>query len=92
MRDTEDGPFAVYVMTVRRRNGMVEGVNAMCDQADWEAMEKARPGEQPLIRGDIRSETAAEHLARTSPPPAPRLIVASAVAPTTAASVLAALA
>ncbi|HTK74147.1 MAG TPA: hypothetical protein VL371_02755 [Gemmataceae bacterium] len=72
MRETVDGPFAVFVKTVRRVNGVVTGANAVADQADWEAMERNRPGEQPLIRGGIASEVEAERLCRSSPPPAPR--------------------
>ena len=72
MRPTEDGPFAVFVRTIRRCKGTLVGANAICDQADWEAMERDRPGEQPLIRGGIASEVDAERLCRSSPPPAPR--------------------
>src|SRR5438132_14121648 len=59
MRETEDGPFAVFVKTVRRSKGMVVGANAICDQADWDAMERNQPGQQPLIRGGIASEVDA---------------------------------
>jgi hypothetical protein len=72
MRETVDGPFAVFVKTVRRSNGMLLGANAICDQVDWDAMERNQPGEQPLIRGGIASEVDAERLCRSSPPPAPR--------------------
>ena len=72
MRETIDGPFAVFVKIVRRVNGVVMGANAVCDQADLEAMERDRPGQQPLIRGGIVSEVDAERLCRSSPPPAPR--------------------
>ena len=76
MRPTEEGPFAVFVKIVRRVNGVVMGANAICDQADWEAMERDRPGQQPLIRGGIASEMDAERLCRSSPPPAPRPVPA----------------
>jgi len=72
MRETVDGPFAVFVKTVRRNNGFVMGANAITDQADWEAMERDRPGQQPLIRGGIANEVEAERLCRSSPPPTPR--------------------
>jgi hypothetical protein len=72
MRETVDGPFVVFVKTVRRVNGVVMGANAICDQAEWEAMERSRPGHQPLIRGGIASEVDAERLCRSSPIPAPR--------------------
>lgn len=77
MRETVDGPFAVFVKTVRRINGVVMGANAITDQADWEAMERDRPGQQPLIRGGIVNEVEAERLCRSSPPPAPRPLPAA---------------
>jgi hypothetical protein len=76
MRETVDGPFAVFVKTVRRSNGMLLGANAICDQADWDAMERNQPGEQPLIRGGIASEVDAERLCRSSPHPASRPVPA----------------
>jgi hypothetical protein len=72
MRETIDGPFAVFVKTVRRVNGVMMGANAICDQAEWEAMERDRPGHQQLIRGGIASEADAERLCRSSPTPVPR--------------------
>ena len=81
MRVTEDGgPWVVYVMTVRRKGGMAEGVNAVCGQAAWDQLERAQPGHQPLVRGGIVNEGEAEQLARTSPPPAPRPIPAAVAA------------
>jgi hypothetical protein len=72
MRDTVNGPFAVFVKTVRRVNGVMMGANAICDQEEWEAMERDRPGHQPLIRGGIANEADAERLCRSSPTAAPR--------------------
>jgi hypothetical protein len=46
--------------------GMEQGPNAVCDQAEWDAMEAASPGVNRLIRGGIASEAEAERLARGS--------------------------
>jgi hypothetical protein len=46
--------------------GMEKGPNAICDQAEWDAMEAASPGANLLIRGGITNEAEAERLARGS--------------------------
>jgi hypothetical protein len=43
------------------------GPNAVCEQAEWEEMERANPGYHTLIRSGIASEPEAERLARESP-------------------------
>jgi hypothetical protein len=46
---------------------------AVCEQAEWDAMERVRPGRHTLVRGGIPTEAEAELLARgTSGDPAPR--------------------
>ena len=51
-----------------------EGMRAICKQAEWEAMEKSRPGYHTLVRDGIPSEREAELLARgTSGDPQPRM-------------------
>jgi len=52
--------WVVYLMTVKKSNGM----RAVCEQAEWDAMEAARPGLHRLIQGGIASESEAELLAR----------------------------
>jgi len=53
--------------------GAVVGPNAVCEKAEWDAMELAAPGLHKLIRGGIASEGEAERLARgTSGDPVPR--------------------
>jgi hypothetical protein len=64
MTGAERGPWVVYKMTVWGRE---LGPNAVCEQADWDAMELARPGHHALIRAGIASEAEAESLARSSP-------------------------
>jgi hypothetical protein len=53
--------WVVYLMTV---HGKTIGVNAVCEQREWEAMERARPGYHTLVRAGIAHEGEAERLAR----------------------------
>ncbi len=53
--------WVVYKMAVR---GNPNGMNAVCEQSEWDAMELAKPGQHELIRRDIASEGEAEKLAR----------------------------
>jgi hypothetical protein len=65
MRNTEMSTlWVVYRMTVR---GKTSGVNAVCEQSEWEAMERAQPGYHTLIQAGITNEGEAEQLARSSP-------------------------
>ena len=62
--------WVVYRVTLK---GQAAGPNAVCQQAEWDAMERDRPGLHTLIRAGIASEGEAERLARgTSGDPAPR--------------------
>jgi hypothetical protein len=45
-------------------NGNTTGLNAVCEQAEWEAMEAIRPGFRTLVKAGIRTEGEAERLAR----------------------------
>jgi hypothetical protein len=42
-------------------------MNAVCEQGEWEEMERVRPGYQNLIRSGIATETEAERYARSGP-------------------------
>ncbi len=53
--------WVVYQMTVRGKN---PGGKAVCEQAEWDAMEVSNPGYHTLILGGITSEEEAEKLAR----------------------------
>ncbi len=53
--------WVVYKMAVR---GNPDGMNAVCEQGDWDAMELAKPGQHTLIRAGITNEGEAERLAR----------------------------
>jgi hypothetical protein len=55
-------------------SGKLDGMNAVCEQSEWEAMELAQPGKQKLIKAGITNEGEAERLARgTSGDPVRRL-------------------
>jgi hypothetical protein len=62
MRKAEEcGPWVVYKITVANKP---DGMNAVCEQNEWDAMELATPGYYKLIRDNITSEAEAERLAR----------------------------
>jgi hypothetical protein len=64
--------WVVYKMTVR---GNPDGMNAVCSQAEWDALELAQPGYHTLIRAGIANEGEAERLARgTSGDPVARAV------------------
>ncbi len=44
-----------------------DGPNAVCEQAEWDAMESASPGDHTLLRCGVASEAEAERLARELP-------------------------
>lgn len=56
--------WVVYRMTI---HGKPTGMNAVCEQSEWEAMEVAAPGYHTLILAGITNEGEAERLARCGP-------------------------
>jgi hypothetical protein len=60
---TTDKPvsWVIYRMTI---HGKPSGMNAVCEQGEWDAMERVRPGYHTLVLGGIGSEGEAERLAR----------------------------
>jgi hypothetical protein len=56
--------WVVYRMRI---HGKPIGMNAVCEQGEWEAMEGAAPGYHTLILAGITNEGEAERLARSSP-------------------------
>ena len=58
--------WVVYPMTVNRKPG---GGRAVCEQAEWDEMELARPGYHTLVRAGITNEGEAERVARGEPGP-----------------------
>jgi hypothetical protein len=64
---TEAVLWVVYRMTIHRK----PSVNAVCEQGEWDAMERSRPGYHTLVRCGIASESEAEMLARADGPHMP---------------------
>jgi len=69
--------WVVYRMTI---HGRPNGMSAVCEQSEWDAMELARPGHHALVQAGIANEGEAERLARsaqvevnTSHPPEPKM-------------------
>ncbi len=52
--------WVVYMMNLPKHGGR----KAVCEQAEWNAMELARPGLHQFIQGGFTSEAEAELLAR----------------------------
>jgi hypothetical protein len=64
MNSTENATlWVVYRMTV---HGKKSGISAVCEQAEWDTMERDRPGYHTLVQGGIRNEGEAERLARST--------------------------
>ena len=62
MRPSEEcNSWVVYRMTLSK--GAVGG-NVVCEQKEWDALERAQPGLHTLIRAGIATEQEAEKLAR----------------------------
>jgi hypothetical protein len=59
------GPWAVYQTTIRGKPTLMR---VICEQSEWDKMEKGQPNGHSLIRGWIQSEAEAERLAREAPP------------------------
>ncbi len=88
MRRTETCiAWVVYRMTLPKQ---AIGGNVVCEQAEWDALELARPGYHVLLHSGLKTEQEAEKLARGTagdPPvrgakkPAPPATVAIAAAP-----------
>ena len=61
MRAAVAESWVVYRMPVK---GIPAGVRGICEQAEWDAMEPAKPGVNTLIRAGLTNEGEAERLAR----------------------------
>jgi hypothetical protein len=62
---TRSRSWVVYGAAIR---GKQTGLAAVCEQREWEAMERAEPGVHQLIKAGISSEGEAEQFARFRPP------------------------
>ena len=67
MRIRENESWVVYLMAVR---GQATGVRAVCEQGEWEAIERSQPGRHTLLRSGIATEGEAEQSARRGDWPA----------------------
>ena len=56
--------WVVYWTPVKGNPG---GANAVCEQAEWDRMERTNPGRHALIRAGVTNEPEAERLAREAP-------------------------
>jgi hypothetical protein len=54
--------WVVYLMTVYKP--AEEGKAAVCEQSEWDEMERVRPGYHTLVRSGITNEAEAELQAR----------------------------
>jgi hypothetical protein len=69
MRRTElVASWVVYQATFDRK---AEGMIAVCEQGEWESMERAQPGRRVLLKSGIATEGEAEQIARAKPAPVP---------------------
>jgi hypothetical protein len=57
-------PVEVWVVYLRPIKGSPDGIRAVCEQREWEIMDRARPGYYTLIQAGIVHEGEAERLAR----------------------------
>jgi hypothetical protein len=55
------GSWVVYQRTLK---GHPNGINAVCEKVEWDAMEADQPGRHILIKSGIANEGEAERLAR----------------------------
>jgi hypothetical protein len=58
---SEAESWVVYVKTVHGKRLLA---NAVCSRAEWDEMERSRPGYHLLVRDGFRSENEAELVAR----------------------------
>ncbi len=56
--------WVVYRVTAP---GVLGGPNAVCEQGEWEEMQRQQPGHRTLIKKGIASEAEAERVAREAP-------------------------
>jgi hypothetical protein len=54
--------WVVFRMTIY---GKDSGMNAVCEQWEWDAMQRANPANHTLIRSGIGNEGEAERMARS---------------------------
>jgi hypothetical protein len=66
MRQTRySGLWVVYQLTLK---GQPSGINVVCEEAEWDALDRANPGVHTLVRAGIATEGEAERHARAAMP------------------------
>ena len=63
-KSNEAVAWAVYRMTTSSKLVKPGGQGTVCEQAEWEEIERNSPGRHALVRENIASEQEAEALAR----------------------------
>jgi hypothetical protein len=58
--------WVVYRTTFDRK---AAEMTAVCEQGEWDAMERDQPGRRTLLKAGFPTEGAAEQFARAKPPP-----------------------
>jgi hypothetical protein len=53
--------WVIYQMTIRGRD---ERMNAVCEQTEWDEMDRVQPGFHTLVQAGFTSEADAEKIAR----------------------------
>jgi hypothetical protein len=64
MKDTKCRSWVVYRTTIPGKTASV--MNGVCEQGEWDTMERNRPGHHTLILAGIATEGEAERVARSS--------------------------
>jgi hypothetical protein len=65
MRKTEECISWVVYRTAS--HGKAKMMNAVCEQREWDSMERAQPGHYTLVQAGMTNEGEAEQLARNTP-------------------------
>jgi hypothetical protein len=60
--------WVVYRKSIHKK---ASAIFAVCEQVEWDAMERASPGHHTLIRAGIANEGEAERFARSGPSSTP---------------------
>ena len=58
--------WVVYRTHTQGKGSQPGGHGVVCEQEEWDAMERDNPGYYTLVRAAIESETEAENLARAT--------------------------
>jgi hypothetical protein len=62
--NTHETTWVVYQKVVL---GRATGLSAVCEQSEWEEMERVQPGFHTLVQSGMINEGEAERLARGTP-------------------------